>query len=83
MTSVGRPKKEECDKAKPTDRIQCNICGGSFFRNNRSRHNNTKVHQFALKMNNDIKKLVLNDPDNTHSTFARHRIQDKLNIDIK
>lgn len=48
----GRPRKNEKDKAKPTDRLKCKICGGTFTRNNRSQHNSTRLHKYALGIQN-------------------------------
>ncbi len=30
INNGGRPRKSDNDKAKPTDRLKCTICGGSF-----------------------------------------------------
>lgn len=57
--AVGRPKKDE--KAKPSDRVVCDICGGKFVRSHRWDHNKTKVHQAYSKMNDQIRKLLLAD----------------------
>lgn len=56
----GRPRKLESEKAKPSDYIECKICGQQFRRNNRTRHNNTKVHKMAENINNNIRTLLMN-----------------------
>jgi hypothetical protein len=63
--SFGRPKKKDYEKAKPSDRLTCSICGGKFIRSHRSSHNKSKVHQAYLNMDNKLKKLLLDtDKDN-------------------
>jgi hypothetical protein len=57
----GRPRKNEEDKARPNDRIICNICGEIFTRNNRNRHKDTKIHKAYENMNNKLYKLLLDD----------------------
>lgn len=57
--AVGRPKKD--DKAKWTDRVQCDICNVTFVRSNRSNHCKTKLHKAYNGMNGKIKKLLLNE----------------------
>lgn len=47
-------------KANPNDRIVCNICGRTYTRNVRSRHNKTKIHQAYANINSKFAKLVLN-----------------------
>jgi hypothetical protein len=58
-TKVGRRTKSEEEKAKPTDRIKCHICGTEFVRWNRSQHMKTKVCQAYSKMNTKIQKLMI------------------------
>jgi hypothetical protein len=57
---TGRPKKDPKNKAMPTDRLDCEICGGQFTRYNRSCHNKTKVHMAYVKMNNKLRDLLIN-----------------------
>jgi hypothetical protein len=60
---IGRPRKSEDEKAKPDDRIICDICQGVFTRAHRSAHKKTKVHQAYEKMNGKIQKLLLDEDD--------------------
>jgi hypothetical protein len=60
---IGRPKKKEEDKAHPSDRLFCNICGGKYVRSHRSAHNKTKVHQAYAKMNHKLSRLLLDVKD--------------------
>jgi hypothetical protein len=55
----GRPPKDPSEKAKPTDRVICDICGGQFTRWNRSKHNVTKVHKLHVTMNQKLKKILI------------------------
>lgn len=48
MSKVGRPRKNDQEKAKYNDKITCDVCKGVFSRSARSRHNATKKHQNAL-----------------------------------
>lgn len=59
--NVGRPRKLQNEKAKPNDKITCDICGSVFSRSARSRHNKTRIHQASLKAINHIKKNLLDD----------------------
>jgi hypothetical protein len=58
--NVGRPRKDDKDKAKPGDKIECKICGLYYTRANVSKHNKIKIHKFALKMDNNMRKLLKN-----------------------
>lgn len=60
-SAVGRPRKKEKDKAKPSDRLICDICNEKFTRSHRWSHNQTKVHQAYMKMNDKMKKILLNE----------------------
>lgn len=60
MSKGGRPRKPENEKAKPTDRIECSDCGGIYTRNNRTAHNQTKIHKLSIKNNNKYNDLVNN-----------------------
>jgi hypothetical protein len=56
---IGRPRKNSEEKAKPNDRIICDICGGKFYRRHKSSHNKTKVHQAYESMNRKLSKVLL------------------------
>lgn len=56
---TGRPRKNEEDKAKPTDRLICEVCGGEFTRYNRSAHNKTRVHQAYASMNKKLREFLI------------------------
>ena len=60
---LGRPKKREEDKAQPSDRLICNICGGKYVRSHRSAHNKTKVHKAYENMNHKLTKILLDTED--------------------
>jgi len=77
----GRPRKLEQDKAKPRDRIICDICGGSFTRTNRTRHNNTKLHKAYEKMNKTVRKILLNEED--EKDINKQNIRDVHQNDLK
>nr|AVL93337.1 C2H2 zinc finger protein [Moumouvirus australiensis transpoviron] len=55
----GRPKKNINEKAKPNDKIICNICGGSYTRSNITKHKNTQKHQIFETMNDKIRRVML------------------------
>lgn len=57
---IGRPRKEDEDKAKPNDILICNICGRTFIRSARSRHRKTKIHQAYEGINTKLAKVILN-----------------------
>ena len=83
MNKVGRPRKKDEDKAKPSDYIECNICGHTFRRNNRSRHNNTKIHKAIAELNDDIRILArtkkVNIPEN--NKYNGIQLRKKLAVD--
>lgn len=56
--SIGRPRKNEEDKAKPTDRIKCKECGVVFTRCHRSSHKKTKIHKLCCSLNSKLKKIL-------------------------
>lgn len=56
---IGRPKKNETEKAKWSDKIICDVCGKTFIRSARSSHKKTKYHNFYSKMNAKLKKLLV------------------------
>lgn len=55
----GRPKKDDNDRAKPTDRLKCEVCGKEFFRSGRTKHNQTKHHLLHEKMNKKLMKMLV------------------------
>jgi hypothetical protein len=59
VKKMGRPVKNINEKAKPTDRIKCKICGRMFTRSGRSNHNKGRIHQEYLKFNKKITDLIL------------------------
>lgn len=61
--AIGRPKKRDEDKANYYDRIVCDSCGIEYTRAHRSAHRKTKVHQAYEKMNNKMKKFLVNEDD--------------------
>jgi hypothetical protein len=57
---LGRPKINEEDKAKPTDRIECKVCGKTFIRSGRTNHNKSEIHKAYLRMDEKLKDFLLN-----------------------
>nr|AEY99263.1 zinc finger C2H2-type domain-containing protein [Moumouvirus Monve] len=55
----GRPRKNINEKAKPKDKLICDICGGSYTRSNVSKHKNTQKHQIFESMNDKIRMIML------------------------
>jgi hypothetical protein len=55
----GKPKMAEEDKAKPTDRLVCELCGKEFVRWNRAHHKKSQRHQLYESVNKKLAKLVL------------------------
>lgn len=55
---VGRPRKMK-DKALPSDRVKCKYCGKVYRRSNKSAHDKTQIHKIYVKMNNNMKKLLI------------------------
>ncbi len=47
---MGRRPMSEEDKAKPNDRVTCDICGIEYSRSNKCRHILSKIHKLAEKM---------------------------------
>lgn len=51
------------NKMKPTsrwnDRVKCTICGKIVSRSNQSNHRKSNQHQIYLKMNEKIRKLLI------------------------
>ncbi|HTO16891.1 MAG TPA: hypothetical protein VLZ83_14075 [Edaphocola sp.] len=58
--AIGRPKKPDNEKARPGDRVICEICGGNFKRSHRSAHNKTKIHKVYEDMNKKLVNLLIN-----------------------
>lgn len=56
----GRPRKSDDEKAKPTDRLTCEICGKDFFRSGRSKHKTTQYHILHQNLNKKLMKMLLN-----------------------
>lgn len=54
---IGRPKSE--NKVKPTDHIECDICGKTFIRSGRYNHNKTAYHIAHENMNDKIRTLLI------------------------
>lgn len=47
---MGRSKIDEKDKAKPNDRIVCEICSLEYTRSNKSKHLKSKFHMMTEKL---------------------------------
>jgi hypothetical protein len=58
-SKVGRKKIKESKKAKPTDRIKCDICPGEYSRSSSTNHKRTKIHQAFLKINKNLKEIIV------------------------
>lgn len=56
----GRPRKPDNEKAKPTDRITCEICGKEYFRSGSANHKATKHHIIHQDLNKKLMKILLN-----------------------
>ena len=57
----GRPKVCTEDRSNPTDKIICEICGMEFSRSNRTRHQDSKMHQLAVRLTSKAEEIE--DPD--------------------
>ena len=86
----GRPRKSEHDKAHYTDKMICSLCGGKFIRANQSRHKTTRIHQFAEKMDKDVKRLIMHKPilesgqlsvNDYHRHIAHSNLKHRINPD--
>lgn len=55
---VGRPRKNDEDKAKPTDILICQICGSKYQRSCKSKHNKNRVHQAYIDFNNRMNRVI-------------------------
>lgn len=58
---VGRPRKAETEKAKPTDRVKCHVCGKTIIRSGRGQHNNTKYHKLYTEVEVKLRKILIDD----------------------
>jgi len=58
-TRKGRPKKDEADKAKWHDRVECKVCGKSFIRSGRTKHNKSQFHKAYLNIHEKMRILIL------------------------
>ena len=60
---IQRIKITTTNKMKPTsrwnDRVKCTICGKIVSRSNQSNHRKSNQHQIYLKMNEKIRKLLI------------------------
>lgn len=54
-------KQYKANKKKMAEKIKCDICGIMFTRNNRSKHNITKVHMMAKTYQDRFKQFMLGD----------------------
>lgn len=59
MSNIGRPRKSEEEKTKPTDLVKCPVCPKSFYRNNRTYHNRSKTHQIYATMDENLRRIML------------------------
>ncbi len=59
MSKAGRPKKSETDKAKPNERVTCDICGVEFVRSNRSSHKLTKFHKVCQQVDEETRQIIV------------------------
>lgn len=83
MSIRGRPMKHSL--ADPKEIIDCNYCGGRYTRWNISHHKKTKRHQIFMKMNDIIRRVVLEnvniDFDNRTITIKELKLKSaKLNL---
>lgn len=46
---------------KPTDRIECTLCGKTYTRNNQAQHRNTQIHKTYESINKQLLKLMMAD----------------------
>lgn len=54
-------KSQDDNKLKTkNDKIKCMICGNSFTRSNRSKHNKTKHHIFCEGLNKKWRDTIIN-----------------------
>lgn len=55
LTESVQPKK----RAMPTDQIECDICGKTYFRSGRTKHQRTKYHQIMASANKILRDKLL------------------------
>lgn len=58
---TGRPRKNEDEKTKWNDRIECTICGKTYIRSGATKHRRTEFHQAFEKMDEKLRNLTLED----------------------
>lgn len=58
-TKKGRPKKDDVNKAKWNDRVECKVCGKSFIRSGRSKHKKSQFHQAYENMHEKMRNLMI------------------------
>ena len=56
---AGRPKKSDDEKAKWNDKIKCSICNKEYIRSASNAHKITQYHKIHSKMNDKLKKLLI------------------------
>lgn len=59
LQKKGRPRKNENNKCKPTDKVKCKICGKIYIRCGSSRHKKTQYHQLHEKVNIKLRKILM------------------------
>lgn len=69
---VGRPKK--LDKAQPSDRIKCSVCGLIYTRSGKTLHYRTRIHQIYEDIEN--KKEEENEEENQVPISVKNYIVD-------
>lgn len=58
-STKGRPRKQEHEKCKPTDKITCEICGKTYIRSGSAAHKITNYHKLHERMNTKLRKILL------------------------
>lgn len=58
---MGRPKKDERDKADPNERLVCKICSLEYTRSNKSKHLKSKYHMIVENLTTPKEKKVHRD----------------------
>jgi|ERR1700759_5798595 len=61
IKNKGRPRKNENEKCKPSDRIICEICNKEYTRSASFKHKSTQYHQLHERMNKKLRKVLLED----------------------
>lgn len=59
---VGRKKIDVESRAKPTDKIHCDICGVVVTRSNYSRHKKSGSHQKLISIFSKLRKYLVDEP---------------------